>query len=142
MRAPPVETKTVGSAHAWVGIPLAVLAVLIVVGAARGRPKLARLLIGVGAAVVAISLFIDRPKGLDKGDLDIQYESVTATLLTGFWAQLVSGLVLILLAALLIRVLSPSAETTSRRSGSKPARLRLPSFRGPKRPRPAAEGQR
>ena len=98
---------------------------LIVVGSARGRPKLARLLIAVGAAVVAISLFVDRPKGLDKGDLDIQYESVTATLLTGFWAQLVSGLVLILLAALLIRALSAAPATTSRRSGSKPARLRL-----------------
>ena len=136
---PQVETQTVGNAHAWLGLPLAILAVLIVVGSARGRPKLARLLVGVGAAVLAISLFVDRPKGLDKGDLDIQYESVTATLLTGFWAQLVSGVVLILLAPLLIRTLSPASATASRRSGPKPARFRKPSFRRSKGPSRAAE---
>jgi len=136
---PQVETQTVGSAHAWLGIPLAILAVIIVVGSARGRPKLARVLVAVGAAVVAISLFVDRPQGLDKGQLDIQYESVTATLLTGFWAQLVSGAVLILLAPLLIRTLSTAPAGANRRSGPKPARLRKPSFRGSKRPSRTAE---
>jgi len=137
---PQVETQTVGTAHAWMGIPLAVLAALIVIGAARGRPKLARLLVGVGAAVVAISLFIDRPEGLDKGQLDIQYDSVTATLLTGFWAQLVSGVVLILLAPLLIRAFSPASA--KKPAGPKPARFRAPSLRGLGRSGRAAEAQR
>ena len=55
-----------------------------------------------------------------RAQLDIQYESVTATLLTGFWAQLVSGVVLILLAPLLIRTLRAAPATAKRRSGPKP----------------------
>ncbi|HYH61916.1 MAG TPA: hypothetical protein VD766_08620, partial [Solirubrobacterales bacterium] len=61
------------------------------------------------------------------------------TLLTGFWAQLVSGAVLILLAPLLIRTLSTAPAGANRRSGPKPARLRKPSFRGSKRPSRTAE---
>ncbi len=37
-----VTTKTVGSAHAWMGVPLAIVAALMIVGSARGRPGLAR----------------------------------------------------------------------------------------------------
>lgn len=140
--APQVETQTVGSAHAWVGIPLAVIAALIVLRSATGRPKLARLLVGVGVAVVVMSLAVDRPEGLDKGQLEIQYQSVTATLLTGFWAQLVSGVILILLAPLLIRVLSPEAESAGRRPRERKARIRMPALRGPKRAGRAAEAQR
>ncbi len=73
-------------------------------------------MIPVGVAVVAISLLIDRPEGLDKGNEAVAYESVTADLLPGFWAQLVSGGVLILLAVVLARVLQPE------RTASRPAR--------------------
>ena len=114
--APEVTTKTVGAAHAWVGIPLAIAAALLIIGSARGRPGLARLLIPIGIAVIAISLLIDRPEGLDKGNDEIAYESVTAELLTGFWAQLVSGIVLILLAVVLAKVLQPE------KSSGRPAR--------------------
>ena len=114
--APSVTTKTVGSAHLWLGVPLAIVAALLIVGSARGRPKLARMLIPVGIAVVAISLLIDRPEGLDKGNDEVAYESVTAELLPGFWAQLVSGGVLILLAVVLARVLQPE------RTASRPVR--------------------
>ncbi len=114
--APEVTTKTVGESHAWIGIPLAIAAALLIIGSARGRPGLARLLVPVGIAVVAISLLVDRPEGLDEGKDAVSYESVTAELLPGFWAQLVSGAVLILLAAVLARVLQPD------RSARRPAR--------------------
>jgi hypothetical protein len=115
-QAPPVSSKTVGSAHAWVGVPLAIVAALLIVAAARGRPKLTRVLIPIGIAVIVISLLVDRPEGLDKGNEAIAYESVTADLLPGFWAQLVSGGVLILLAVVLAKVLQPE------RTASRPAR--------------------
>ena len=114
--APPVSTKTVGSAHLWAGLPLAIIAALLIVGSARGHPKLVRLLVPVGVAVVGISILVDRPEGLDEGNEAIAYESVTAELLPGFWAQLVSGAVLILLAAVLARVLQPL------RTAQRPAR--------------------
>ena len=138
--APQVSDKSVGSAHAWAGVPLAIIAALIVAGSASGRPKLARLLIPVGAVVVAISLFVDRPEGLDKGTEAIAYESVKAELLTGFWAQLVSGVVLILLAPVLLRALRPDgtkADTPARPGGGTTlSRLR------PRRPRRVAEAGR
>ena len=131
--APPeVTTKTVGDAHAWIGVPLAMLAAILIIGSVRGRPGLARLLVPIGIAVIAISLLIDRPEGLDQGNDAVAYESVTADLLTGFWAQLVSGVVLILLSFVLIRVLRPE-QTASRpaREGSGGAlrRLRLRGLR-------------
>ncbi len=138
--APPVSEKTVGSAHGWVGVPLAILAALIVAGSAAGRPKLARLLIPVGALVVAISLFVDRPEGLDEGNEAIAYESVRADLLTGFWAQLVSGVVLILLAAVLLKVLTPERKQAETRA--RPGREALLSRFRPRRPRRAAEAGR
>jgi len=114
--APEVTTKPLGESHSWIGIPLAIVAALLIIGSARGRPGLARLLVPVGIAVVAISLLVDRPEGLDEGKEAVAYKSVTAELLPGFWAQLVSGAVLILLAAVLARVLQPD------RSARRPAR--------------------
>ena len=120
--APEVTTKTVGDAHAWVGVPLALLAAFFIIGSARGRPGLARLLVPVGIAVIAISLLIDRPEGLDEGDNAVAYTSVSADLLTGFWAQLVSGIVLILLAVVLTRVLKPEKAAPSRARDDKRAK--------------------
>jgi hypothetical protein len=138
--APEVTTKTVGAAHAWIGIPLAIAAALLIIGSARGRPGLARLLIPVGIAVIAVSLLIDRPEGLDKGNDEIAYDSVTAELLTGFWAQLVSGIVLILLAVVLAKVLQPE-KTSGRPAREGKARERGGAFRRfrPRGPRRTAE---
>ena len=72
--APEVTTKTVGESHAWIGIPLAIVAALLIIGSARGRPGLARLLVPVGIAVVAISLLVDRPEGLDEGKEAVSYD--------------------------------------------------------------------
>ena len=36
--APEVTTKTVGESHAWIGIPLAIAAALLIIGSSRGRP--------------------------------------------------------------------------------------------------------
>jgi hypothetical protein len=134
---PQVSEKTVGSAHAWAGVPLGIVAALLIAGCASGRPKLARLLIVIGAAVVAMSIFVDRPEGLDEGNAAIAYESVTAELLTGFWAQLVSGAVLILLAPVLLRVIRPGTRKSKTES-----RPRGETLLAKARPRRAAEASR
>lgn len=110
---PEVNTASTGSAHAWAGLPLAAFALVILAACALGRWRSARLLIPIGAAVVAISLFVDRPKGLDEGEAAVTYDGASATLLGGFWAQLVSGLLLIAVAPLLTRLLDPRASATS-----------------------------
>ncbi len=129
--APPVEAASTGSAHAWIGIPLGVLALALVAAATR-RWQLARLLPAIGLAAVAISLLVDRPKGLEEGDAALAYEGVEATLLTGFWAQLACGMVLVALAPLITMHLRPRAArpaaTPGAQSGGRP-RLRLPRWR-------------
>ena len=140
--APEVSTKTVGSAHAWVGLALAVLAGAVIVLSARGRPRAARLLVPIGLAVVAISLLIDRPEGLDEGNSALAYESVSANLLAGFWTQLVCGVLLILLAFLLPPALEAGAERSRGRVGAPAERKRERRRLRLSRPRRTAEAGR
>lgn len=142
--APPPEvgSSSAGAAHAWAGLPLAAFALFILAACALGRWRAARLLIPIGIAVVAISLLIDRPKGLDEGDAAIAYDGASATLLGGFWAQLVSGVLLVAVAPLLIRQLDPRAA--ERDDASEPTQRRLPRLRRPAflRNRPATGASR
>lgn len=110
---PPVERADAGSAHLWLGIPLGLLALGIVVRSATGRWKAARLLAAVGVAVVAISLAIDMPKGLDEGNAAIVYQGASAELLGGFWMQLMAGVTLIFMAPILTRLLEPRARAAA-----------------------------
>lgn len=110
---PPVDQADAGTAHLWLGIPLGLLALGIVYRAATGRWQAARLLIGVGLAVVVLSLAIDLPKGLDEGEAAVAYEGASAKLLGGFWMQLSAGVVLIVLAPLMTRLLEPRARAAA-----------------------------
>jgi hypothetical protein len=117
------STSQTGDAHAWLGLVLGLGALAAVVGVALGRLSLARVLIPIGLVTIVISLAIDLPKGLDEGDAAVAYEGAKATLLGGFWAQLVSGALLVALAPLI-----------ALNSGSRPQRvpqarrLKLPSL--------------
>lgn len=129
--APQVSEKSVGGAHAWAGVPLALLAAAIVAGSLTGRPRLAYGLIPIGAVVVAISLLVDRPEGLDEGTAAIAYQSVTAELLAGFWAQLMSGGVLILIAPVLVYVLREQRTESPTRAPGQAGRRPRPRLRRP-----------
>ena len=72
--APEVDSASAGSAHAWLGLPLALAALAVVAGCATGRLKTAWLLAPIGALTVAISLIVDAPKGLDEGSAAVAYE--------------------------------------------------------------------
>lgn len=111
----PGSAKATGSAHGYVVLGIAVVAMAFLLLALRGRWRLARLLAPLGLAVVAISLLVDAPKGLDEGVTAIQFEGAEAQLLAGFWTQLVSGGVIALIGPLLALDLS---------RGRRPARAR------------------
>ncbi len=128
--APQVESSSAGSAHLWIGIPLGVLALAVVAASVR-RWQAARLLPSIGIAVVAVSLLVDRPKGLDEGTAAIAYEGVQASLLGGFWAQLVCGVVLIVSAPLITRHMRAyrSGERRPVDGARRSLRLRPPPWR-------------
>jgi hypothetical protein len=128
--APPPQTDRIdaGAAHAYVLVPLAVIAVAIAVYALfSGRWRLGRLVSLIGVAGIAISLAIDLPKGLDAGTAGIAFEGAKATLTDGFYAQLAASAVLVLCGLVL--------SMNLRRRGEAPAR-------SPRSPRPRSRAPR
>ena len=105
--APEVSSAPTHDAHGWVMLVLAALAVLAVAGAVTKRRRLAIWLLPIGIAVLAISLGIDAPKGLDEGEAAVAYESASATLLSGFWLQIAAAVVLMACGLMLPRALRP-----------------------------------
>ena len=106
--APVVESDVAGSAHAWLMLPLAALALIVLTIALTGRRKAAALLIPIGLIVIAIALIVDVPKGLDEGTASVAYEGASARLLEGFWLQLAAAVCLIGCGLLLPRYLRPA----------------------------------
>ena len=99
--APVVGTETAGSAHLWVLIPVAVAAVVLIVGAYRGERRLAAAVTVCGLLGLAVALAIDLPQGLDAGRPGLAFSGSDAVLLEGFWAEVACSGVLILCGALL-----------------------------------------
>lgn len=126
--APLTDRERAGSAHSYVMVPIAALAVAALVFALRGRWQLGRAVALLGAIGVAISLLVDMPKGLDEGLTARSFEGAEATLLGGFWVQLTSSAVLVVAGLLLARYArlerrSPARRErgVGRRAGASPA---------------------
>jgi hypothetical protein len=115
--APPPEVSSAPTheAHGWVMIVIGVLSVLALLGAITRRRRLAIWLVPFGIAVIAISLGIDAPKGLDEGDAAVAYESASASLLSGFWLQIATGAVLIACGLMLPGALKRARSTSRER---------------------------
>lgn len=103
--APIAETADTGSAHSYLMVPLAAVALVLLGAALTGRWQLCRLIALAGLIAIAVGLIHDRPTGLDPGQEAVAYVGVEATLLGGFYAQLFSGLLLTLSSLLLGREL-------------------------------------
>lgn len=117
--APEVERSELGSAHSYLMLPAALIAIGVLLVAARsGRWQLCRLAALIGAIAIVVSLLIDRPAGLDEGTLVRDFTGVQARLLGGFWVQLVAG------AGLIVSSLLLGAELRRTRSDRAPARRR------------------
>jgi hypothetical protein len=116
-RPPEIDPRSLRSAHGdWVlGIAAASLLVL---GVALTRNwRVARLLIFLGVAVVAISLAIDAPEGLREGQAGVVFQGARATLLGSFWVQLFSGVTLIVAGPILAIQLRAQRDAQRARRG-------------------------
>jgi hypothetical protein len=113
--APVVGTETAGSAHLWVLIPVAVAAVVLIIGAYRGEKRLAGAVAICGLLGLAVALAIDLPQGLDAGRAGLAFSGSEAQLLQGFWAEVSCSAILMLCGGLL--ALYSRDVTAERRSG-------------------------
>jgi len=121
--APPPQTgrEPTGSAHSYLMLPVAGLALVALVFALRGRWQLGRAISVLGLVAIAVSLLVDVPKGLDEGLAARDFEGARATLLEGFWVQLASAAVLVVTGMLLSRYARLQA-VPARGRGRRPAR--------------------
>jgi hypothetical protein len=132
--APQIDPRSPRSAHGdWV-IGIALASSLVIAVAVTRNWRLARLLIFLGVAVVAISLAIDAPRGLREGTAGITYQGASAILLGGFWAQLFAGVTLVVVGPLLAVQLQADRDARQApgrsRSVAPDARRRSPEAEG------------
>jgi hypothetical protein len=113
--APIVGRETAGSAHLWVLIPVALAAVVLIIGAYRGEKRLAGAVTICGLLGLAVAVAVDLPQGLDAGRPGLAFSGSEAVLLQGFWAEVACSAVLILCGGLL--ALYSRRVTADRRGG-------------------------
>ncbi len=120
--APEVDRQPAGSAHAYLLVPVAVAALALLFGVARGRWQLGRVVSLLGVLAIAIALVVDVPAGLDESAQSVAYAGVEAHLIEGFWVQLFSAAVLVFGGLLVSRYARKSKRRVSR-SRSRAARV-------------------
>jgi hypothetical protein len=113
--APQTDREPAGSAHAYLLLPVAALAIVAVVLALRGRWRLGRAVSVLGLIGVAVTLLVDRPAGLEEGIAARNFEGVEAVLIEGFWVQLAASAVLLAAGAMLARYVRLAQPAEGRR---------------------------
>jgi hypothetical protein len=108
--APQTAREPAGSAHAYVLLPVAALAIVAGWLALRGRWQLGRAVSLLGVIGVAVTLVVDRPAGLDEGIASRNFVGAEAVLIEGFWVQLAASAVLVVAGALLSRYARATAR--------------------------------
>jgi hypothetical protein len=101
--APLTDLETAGSAHLYLPVALAAVALYLIWATARGSWRLGRAVGLVGVAAIAVSVIVDAPQGLDAGRAGVAYYGTEAKLIEGFWAQVSAAAVLVLCGPLLGR---------------------------------------
>jgi hypothetical protein len=118
--APEVERAELGSAHSYLMIPVAILAIAALLVAVRTkRWQLCRLVVLLGLVAIAVALLVDRPAGLDEGDLNRNFTGVEAKLLGGYWMQIFAGAGLALTSFLLAGEIKREAPARARSKAPK-----------------------
>jgi hypothetical protein len=123
---PMTDLKTAGSAHLWLLLPVAAAAVILIMAAYRGRPRLAAGVAACGLVGIAVALAVDLPQGLEVGRAGIAFNGTEAKLLEGFWAEIACSAVLILCGGLLAHYSRGVTGERRRRRQSGGARRRAP----------------
>ncbi|HMJ73835.1 MAG TPA: hypothetical protein VK471_10780 [Solirubrobacterales bacterium] len=112
--APTVDAKTAGQAHAFLLIPVALLAAFLALVALRneGRRGLGRVVFVLGLISLAVVLLVDLPAGLDAGVQSSRFAGAKAVLYDDFYAQIAAAAGLMLGGALLSRARKPRLART------------------------------
>ncbi|MGI8461819.1 MAG: hypothetical protein ACR2OC_09345 [Solirubrobacterales bacterium] len=110
--APQVDRQPTGSAHSYLLLPVAVIALAALAFAPRGRWQLGRVVSLLGLLAIAVTLLVDMPTGLDEGKQAIAYAGVEAKLIEGFYAQFCAAAVMVVGGLLVSRY----ARLSGRRS--------------------------
>jgi hypothetical protein len=115
-QAPELQRRSPRTAHGVAVVLIAVGSALVLALAVARNRRLARLLVFSGAAVIAISVLVDVPKGLREGSVGIAYQGANAVLLGPFWVQLACGVTLMVVGPLLAAALGERGARRSRRT--------------------------
>jgi hypothetical protein len=90
--APTVEARTAGAAHAYLLVPVGVLAMVLGALALRRETKRLGLLVAaLGLISLAVILLVDLPQGLDEGAQTSRFAGASAVLEDGFFAELAAA---------------------------------------------------
>ena len=93
--------RTGGEQHSFALIPVALLVVVMAVGAGLGGSRPAGwALLGAGLVVLAIALAFDLPATNDTGEIGSNFASAEAVKGTAFWMELAGGALALLAGAL------------------------------------------
>lgn len=122
---PTVEAETAGQAHAYLLLPVALLAAALALAVMRNgrRRGLGRVVFALGLLSLVVVLLVDLPAGLDESGPATRFAGATAVLYDGFYAQIAAAGGLMLGGALL--VLAPKAAA---RYHARPCRTRTNLF--------------
>jgi hypothetical protein len=99
--APMTGTETAGSAHLWILLPVAAVALISAVGAYLGNRRFAAGLVVCGVLGLAVAIAIDLPQGLDAGRNALAFYGAEAQLLGGFWVEVAASATLVFCGCLL-----------------------------------------
>jgi len=96
--APPtVDVQTAGQAHAYLLVPLGLIAMALgALGTVRDRRRLGLLVAALGLVALAVVLLVDLPSGLDVGSQSSRFAGASAVLEKGFYAELAAAAGLVL----------------------------------------------
>jgi len=114
--APTVGAEAAGRAHAYLLVPLALLAAALALAALRNerRRGLGRAIFVLGLLALAVALLIDLPAGLDAGAQASRFSGASAVLLDGFYAEIASAAGLMLGGLLLVAAPEAAARYHAR----------------------------
>ncbi|MCW2988538.1 MAG: hypothetical protein JWM24_1476 [Solirubrobacterales bacterium] len=121
-KAPTVAVRTAGDAHAYLLVPLGMLAMALGgLAASRDRRRLGLAAIALGLIAIAVILLVDLPNGLDAGAQTSRFAGAEAVLEDGFYAELAAAAGLVLAGLLYyarpcrIRINSSGRAASARR---------------------------
>jgi len=91
-QVPTTAERTAGAAHAYLLVPVGILAMALgLLGLRREARRLGLLVAGLGLVSLAVILLIDLPAGLDEGTQTSRFAGASAVLEDGFYAELAAA---------------------------------------------------